>query len=54
MHTCNTSVHIQCKVMYEIQVQETLIFLLSKVQVFKVYTNSYSLGKSMMTVSVVV
>jgi hypothetical protein len=49
MHTCNTSAYIQCKVMYEDSVVRVVNCLLSKVQMFKVYTNLYSLAKSMMT-----
>jgi len=48
-YTCNTSVHIQCELMYEDSGARDVNCLLSQVQVFKVYTNLYSLAKSIMT-----
>jgi hypothetical protein len=47
MHTSNTSVHIQCKVMYHGTGVRDIRFMLSKVQMCKVYADSYSLAKSM-------
>jgi len=49
VYTYNTSVYIQCKVMYEGSGARDENCLLSKVQMFKVHTNLYSLAKSMMT-----
>lgn len=42
--------HIQCEGMYEDSGARDVNCLLSKVQMFKVYTNLYSSAKSMMTV----
>jgi hypothetical protein len=46
MYICNTCVHIQCKVMYEDSGARDMNCLLSQVQMFKVYTNLYSLAKN--------
>ena len=52
--TCNTSVHIQCEVIYDETGVRDINFILSKVQMFEVYTYSYFLAKSMMTVSMAI
>ena len=49
MHTSNTSVHIQCKVIYHGTCVRDISFILSKVQMCKVEADSYSLAKTMMT-----
>jgi hypothetical protein len=49
MHTSNTSVHIQCKVMYHGTGVRDISFMLSEFQMCKMYADSYSLAKSMMT-----
>jgi hypothetical protein len=49
MHTSNTSVHIQCKVIYHGTDVRDISFMLLEVQMCKVYADSYSLAKSMMT-----
>jgi len=54
MHTYNTSVHVQCEVIYDNTGVRDINFMFSKVQIFDVYTYSYSLAKSMMTVSMAV
>jgi len=48
--TYNTSVHIQCKAIYDNTDVRDVNFMLSKADVFEVYTSSYSLAKCMMTV----
>ena len=50
MHAYNTSVHIQCVAIYDNTSVRDVNFMLSKVQMFDVYTYSNSLAKSMMTV----
>ena len=50
MHTHSTSVHIQCEAIYDNTGVRDVNFMLSKVQMFEVYTYSYSLAKSMLTV----
>jgi hypothetical protein len=47
MHTYNTSVHIRCEAMNDDTGVRDVNFMLSKVEV---YTYSYSLAKSMMTI----
>jgi hypothetical protein len=49
-HTYNTSVLIQCEVIYDSTGVRDVNFMLSKVEVFEVYTYLYSSAKSMMTV----
>jgi len=49
MHTYNTSVHMQCEAIYDDTGVRDANFMFSKVQVSKVYTCSYSLAKSMMS-----
>jgi len=49
VYTSNRSVHIQCKVIYHGTGVRDISFILSKVQVCKLYADSYSLAKSMMT-----
>jgi len=49
MHTSNTSVHIQCKVIYLDTDVRDIRFMHSKVQKCKVNADSYYLAKSMMT-----
>jgi hypothetical protein len=46
MHTYNTSVHVQCEAIYDNTDVKDVNFMLSKVEVFEVYTYSYSLAKS--------
>lgn len=48
-HAYNTSVHIQCEAIYDNIGVRDVNFMLSKFQMFEVYTYSYSLAKSMMT-----
>jgi hypothetical protein len=50
MHTHSTSVHIQCEAIYDNTGVRDVNFMLSKVEVFEVYTYSISLARSMMTV----
>jgi len=50
MHTYNTSVHIQCEAIYDNTGVRDVNFMLSKVEVFEMYTYSYSSAKSMITV----
>jgi hypothetical protein len=50
LHTYNTSVHMQCEAICDDTGVRDVNFMFSKVQVPKVYTCSYSLAKSMMTV----
>ena len=50
MHIYNTSVHIQCEAIYDKTDVRDVNFMLSKAEVFQVYTYSYSLAKRMMTV----
>ena len=50
LHTYNTSLYIQCEVLYDDTGVRHVNFMFSKVQVSKVYMCSYSLAKSMMTV----
>ena len=49
MHTHSTSVHIQCEAIYDNTGVRDVNFMLSKLQMFEVYTYSYSLAKSMLT-----
>jgi hypothetical protein len=50
IHTYNTSVHIQCKAIYDNTGVRDVNFMLSKAEVFVVYTYSYSLAESVMNV----
>jgi hypothetical protein len=50
MHTYNRGVHIQCEAMYDDTGVRDVNFMLCKVEVFEVYTYSYSLATSMITV----
>jgi hypothetical protein len=52
MHTYSTSVHILCEAIYDNTGVRDINFMLSKVQMFEVYTYSYSFAKSI-TVSMV-
>jgi len=45
MHAYNTSVHIQCEAVYNNTGVRDVNFMLSKVQMFEMYTYSYSFGQ---------
>jgi len=45
MHAYNTSEHIQCEAIYNNTGVRDVNFMLSKVQMFEVYTYSYSFGQ---------
>lgn len=41
MHTCSTSLHIQCEAIYVVTGVIDINFILPKIQMFEVYTYSY-------------